>query len=821
MGDSSLDTMPVSDPAMDYINSALDRLEASSPDKNRYPARQPTAELGAEAEQDQAVDTPVVEVPSATSCVPEQVVTLLEARSAQNEALATMVPAYLESMADSIAEVEPRLNIPAKRKKWAAKVTAKILDRLAVVTSMADCEGKDEEALAALTAHETHNRKQVHAAMHRMEGDADIMRVMYSLEACKGSAYRARCAEEGIVVPDTEPTDLITKVGQNLKQWYAQVTSEDRWRYSYFRDNARTKAYEKAITAAAVGKRVIDIGVGSGLLPMLAASVAADVITIETSKTAFAAVEKTIAANDLQGKVRVAKDMKAALAMVADDDLPIVVTFEVLAAVPLVEELKDALALRSALGDRCVQMIPESAELVVVPTNIPPQRVLLECPLLHEVTGFDLSLFNEFRLHKPMPHQLGHLEHTMLAVPEKVLAVDLSNPETEFHQAVFECETGGEWNSVVAWYELQLDEDTRVSTSPENADSLQAIQYLPGPFNVVEAGAKISFGVAHNGAQYAFKFEKNGTACDIDGAPLLRWHWGMVNDEYRNGLYNEAIQAAMAKISAKKEKPLVLDIGTGSGLLSMMCCRAGAKEVVAVDMVEALAVKSREIIKANGYDCVTVYNKMSSGLEIGVEMDRPADLLVSEIVDVALLGEHMVPAVTDAQKRGLLADDVVMIPKAATLIGCLINVPAQPGVPGEAEAAHNLKLQTEVAVPGTEMYQQMLLNRLEHTRLSAPFDVFSVDFYKSSECNEGMDEILKIECTQDGVLDAVGLWFSMDLDDERTISTAPGSVDGGDTCWQQALYWLQGEVADRTFKKGDMIPIRAKHDGVKTRLSLA
>jgi len=337
--------MPVSDPAMDYINSALDRLEATSPDKNRYPVRQPCTENRAEAEQDHPVDTPVVEVssvPRAAACVPEQVVALLEARSAQNEALATMIPAYLESMADSIAEVEPRLNIPAKRKKWATKVTAKILDRLAVVTSIADCEGKDEEALAALTAHETHNRKQVHAAMHRMEGDADIMRVMYSLEACKGSAYRARCAEEGIVVPDTEPTDLITKVGQNLKQWYAQVTSEDRWRYSYFRDHARTKAYEKAITAAAVGKRVIDIGVGSGLLPMLAASVAADVITIETSKTAFAAVEKTIAANNLQGTVRVAKDIKAALAMVADDDMPIVVTFEVLAAVPLVEELKDA-----------------------------------------------------------------------------------------------------------------------------------------------------------------------------------------------------------------------------------------------------------------------------------------------------------------------------------------------------------------------------------------------------------------------------------------------------------------------------------------------
>jgi len=394
------------------------------------------------------------------------------------------------------------------------------------------------------------------------------------------------------------------------------------------------------------------------------------------------------------------------------------------------------------------------------------------------------------------------------------------NAKGDFEQVEVECETAAEWNSVVAWYELQLDDETCVSTSPETGDALQAIQYLPGPFETVEKGAQISFGVAHNGSQYAFKFAQPAKPCDIDGAPLLRWHWGMVNDEYRNGLYNEAIQAAMAKISAKTENPMVLDIGTGSGLLSMMCCRAGAKEVVAVEMVEALAVKARDIIQANGYDCVTVHNKMSSALEVGVEMSRKADLLVSEIVDVALLGEHMVPAVEDAHAR-LLSDDVVMIPCAATLIGCLIHVPAQPGIPGAAETTHDLKLQTEVTVPGTEMYQQMLLNRVEHTCLSEPFDVFSVDFYKCDEANKGLDTVLQVTCTEDGVLDAVGLWFSMQLDEERTISTAPGSIDGGDTCWQQALYWLQGEVADRTFNKGDTIPVRCKHDGVKIRLSLA
>ena len=44
--------------------------------------------------------------------------------------------------------------------------------------------------------------------------------------------------------------------------------------------------------------------------------------------------------------------------------------------------------------------------------------------------------------------------------------------------------------------------------------------------------------------------------------------------------------------------------------------------------------------------------------QVGVELPRKADILVSEIVDVALLGECMVPAVADASER-LLAPDAV------------------------------------------------------------------------------------------------------------------------------------------------------------------
>src|SRR6202008_1935184 len=48
------------------------------------------------------------------------------------------------------------------------------------------------------------------------------------------------------------------------------------------------------------------------------------------------------------------------------------------------------------------------------------------------------------------------------------------------------------------------------------------------------------------------------------------WHIPMVNDEERNQAYDLALRRAV------KPGDLVLEVGTGSGLVSMMAARAGA-----------------------------------------------------------------------------------------------------------------------------------------------------------------------------------------------------------------------------------------------------
>ena len=51
---------------------------------------------------------------------------------------------------------------------------------------------------------------------------------------------------------------------------------------------------------------------------------------------------------------------------------------------------------------------------------------------------------------------------------------------------------------------------------------------------------------------------------------------------------------------------VVLDVGCGTGILSLFAARAGAKKVFAVD-ASNIADKAEEIVKANGYADVITY----------------------------------------------------------------------------------------------------------------------------------------------------------------------------------------------------------------------
>ena len=70
-------------------------------------------------------------------------------------------------------------------------------------------------------------------------------------------------------------------------------------------------------------------------------------------------------------------------------------------------------------------------------------------------------------------------------------------------------------------------------------------------------------------------------------------HGWIVADQVRTGAYLRALEAVV------KPGQVVLDIGTGVGLLAIIACRLGARKVYAVECEEIVEL-AKEVARDNG-----------------------------------------------------------------------------------------------------------------------------------------------------------------------------------------------------------------------------
>lgn len=139
------------------------------------------------------------------------------------------------------------------------------------------------------------------------------------------------------------------------------------------------------------------------------------------------------------------------------------------------------------------------------------------------------------------------------------------------------------------------------------------------------------------------------------------WYFTMVQDHGRHVLYDKALRALITPGCR------VLDIGAGTGLFAMMAARAGAAEVIACEADTSVAEIARQTIERNGLShIVKIIPKRSTDLEIGVDMDEPADVLLWDNLANNLLGQFALPVLEDARRR-LVKPAAPVIPAAAEI----------------------------------------------------------------------------------------------------------------------------------------------------------
>jgi len=129
-------------------------------------------------------------------------------------------------------------------------------------------------------------------------------------------------------------------------------------------------------------------------------------------------------------------------------------------------------------------------------------------------------------------------------------------------------------------------------------------------------------------------------------------HEEMLKDEIRTRTYMNSILRNEPIFRGK----IVLDVGCGTGILSLFAAKAGAKHVYGIDM-SAIAESAQQIVKDNGYeDRVTIIRGKVEDVVLPVEK---VDIIISEWMGYFLLYESMLDTVLFARDKWLIPDGLI------------------------------------------------------------------------------------------------------------------------------------------------------------------
>ncbi|XP_075996073.1 protein arginine N-methyltransferase 8-B isoform X4 [Genypterus blacodes] len=136
-------------------------------------------------------------------------------------------------------------------------------------------------------------------------------------------------------------------------------------------------------------------------------------------------------------------------------------------------------------------------------------------------------------------------------------------------------------------------------------------------------------------------------------------HEEMLKDEVRTLTYRNS----MCHNKHVFKDKIVLDVGSGTGILSMFAAKAGAKHVYGIEC-SSISEYSERIIKSNQLDSViTIFNGKVEEVELPVEK---VDIIISEWMGYCLFYESMLNTVIFARDKWL-KEGGLMFPDRASL----------------------------------------------------------------------------------------------------------------------------------------------------------
>lgn len=284
------------------------------------------------------------------------------------------------------------------------------------------------------------------------------------------------------------------------------------------------------------------------------------------------------------------------------------------------------------------------------------------------------------------------------------------------------------------------------------------------------------------------------------------WHVPMMNDTIRNEAYYDALRGVITS------KSNVLEIGTESGLLSMMAAKLGANSVTTCEAEPIIATMAKDIIEDNGLNhCIKVIAKKSTDVLIGEDLPQQADILVSEILSSGLLGEHVLSSIEDAKRR-LLKPGCKIIPSSSSIMIALF---------GGNDIGKNI-IVSDVCGFNLQKFNKLVpklqsISRsdLKIEMLSADVEAFRFDFDNPNDAT-AESKVLRIPVTAPGQCIGFIQWIRLGMVNDIVFENHP-LVKSTASGWTRQAYTLNTPV---DLKLGQVAIISAAHNRVTSWFDL-
>jgi predicted RNA methylase len=276
------------------------------------------------------------------------------------------------------------------------------------------------------------------------------------------------------------------------------------------------------------------------------------------------------------------------------------------------------------------------------------------------------------------------------------------------------------------------------------------------------------------------------------------WHVPMMNEQKRNQAYFDALKSVITP------KSKVFEIGTGSGLLSMMAAKLGAKQVDTCETVPLIAETAQRIIVDNGFEkTIKVIAKKSVDIKVGEDIPEKADVLVSEIFSSELLGEHVLPSIEDAKRRLLKPEGRVVPAVGHIMIALFTGDDIRRNLIVDDSFGFNLQQFNSVV----SKKRMIARNDLNIEMLSDGIEAFSF-YFENEDFFPGQTKTVDISVKSAGRCYGIIQWIRLQMSRDVVFENHPTEKSAVSN-WQQCAYLFDEPVE---LKRGQVVVISAQHD---------